>query len=275
MGQIKKILSYMTKHFWRLILPVVPSAILFGLFYEQAFSLTFVDKYSVTPIRGLGDVFGLVFSGEWWYYVLLLPVMFIILICSGSYLVSMVYKHFRTGKISIRTPFVNMNHSFGAILFAVFVVFVGMLLYKFIFACIVSFISMIPATTALPGSAEITLTVVFGIITYFPMVYVFMYPILTTSVMLVYGYPVGDAISFALKLHDKPKFYEVEIAYMFPFAICAVVAYLLMALGMPAFVDAIIKIICEIFALSYLVVFSITVVFDLLQIERMDTKKLY
>jgi len=107
------------------------------------------------------------------------------------------------------------------------------------------------------------------------MVYVFMYPILTTSVMLVYGYPVGDAISFALKLHDKPKFYEVEIAYMFPFAICAVVAYLLMALGMPAFVDAIIKIICEIFALSYLVVFSITVVFDLLQIERMDTKKLY
>ena len=272
---IKKILSYMIKNIWRLLLPVVPSALLLGFFYEPAISLTFIKEYAVTGIDSIADVFALIFSTEWAYYVFGLPAFFVIMVASGSYLLSMVYKHFRTGKISVRTPFVNMNHSVGAIMFAIICLFVVMLIYKFLFSCLVSLISMITAKTSVPGAAEITLSCLLGIATYFPVTYLLMYPVLTSSVMLVYGYRFNEAFSFAIQLRDKPKFYEVELAFMFPIVINAIGSYLLTFLGMPDFINVPIQMVVNTFVLSYFVVFSITVVFDLLQFERLDTRKLY
>ena len=272
---IKKILSYMIKNIWRLLLPVVPSALLLGFFYEPAISLTFIKEYAVTGIDSIADVFALIFSTEWAYYAIGLPAFFVIMVASGSYLLSMVYKHFRTGKISVRTPFVNMNHSVGAIMFAIICLFVVMLIYKFLFSCLVSLISMITAKTSVPGAAEITLSCLLGIVTYFPVTYLLMYPVLTSSVMLVYGYRFNEAFSFAIQLRDKPKFYEVELAFMFPIVINAIGSYLLTFLGMPDFINVPIQMVVNTFVLSYFVVFSITVVFDLLQFERLDTRKLY
>ena len=147
MKQIKSILQYIFKNFWRTILPVVPTAVLLGFFYRPAFSLTFIRDYSNTEINGLGDVFGLLYSSSPIYWLLILPIMFVVLLISGSYLITMVYKHFRTGKISVRTPLININHGISSILPTILIIFAVMIVYKFLFACLISLISMLPAAT--------------------------------------------------------------------------------------------------------------------------------
>ena len=128
----------MFKHLPRLILPVAPAAILLGLFYRQSRTLIFIRDYGQASSTMIADVFGMLFSSNILYYLLLLPAFFIVLSFSCSYLLTMVYKHFRTGKLSVRMPLSNVNHGLEAIMPNIALIFLMLLVYKALFGCVVS-----------------------------------------------------------------------------------------------------------------------------------------
>ncbi len=275
MRYIRKIFIYIFENFRRTILPVLPSAILLGIFYRQTTTLMFIKRFSVTDIRFFGDIFSLLFSSNATYYFLLLPIMFVFLCFSCSYLLAMVYKHFRTGKITMRMPLSSVNHGLETVGIIVSIIFIVMLVYKLLFSCVLSLVITMFPPRGMPSSGMIAFTCIFGIVTYFSVIYFLVYPIMAASVMLVYGYSFKDAMSESLHIRNKDGFYEVLIGYMFPFCVNIVVSYILVAASASATVFAIVNTVLELFAITYLVLFSIIVVFDKYGIERVDIKKLY
>lgn len=275
MKYIRKIIIYLFGNFRRTVLPVLPSAVLLGIFYRQTATLMFIKRFSITDIEFFGDVFTLLFPSNATYYLLLLPIIFVSLCFSCSYLIAMVYKHFRTGKITMRMPLSSVNHGLEAIIIILSIIFIVLLVYKLLFSCIISLIITMFPPKGTPNGGLIAITCILGVSSYFVIVYLLIYPIMAASVMLVYGYSFKDAMSESLHMRNKDKFHEVILCYLFPFFINIFVSYILMAASASVTVFVITNTVLELFVITYLVLFSIIVVFDKCGIERVDIKKLY
>ena len=265
----------MFKHLPRLILPVAPAAILLGLFYRQSRTLIFIRDYGQASSTMIADVFGMLFSSNILYYLLLLPAFFIVLSFSCSYLLTMVYKHFRTGKLSVRMPLSNVNHGLEAIMPNIALIFLMLLVYKALFGCVVSLLSEIFVGGGEPAIALVAVVAVLGVITYAFVIFFMLYPVLSVALMLVYGYTFIDAIGESLRVGGKKDFLPLVLAYCLPFLINAVVSYVLMMLDAPVAVSVIVDIILQLFVITYTVLFSVISVFSQQKLERIDLKKLY
>lgn len=275
MRYVKQTLYYMFKHLPRLILPVAPAAILLGLFYRQSRTLIFIRDYGQASSTMIADVFGMLFSSNILYYLLLLPAFFIVLSFSCSYLLTMVYKHFRTGKLSVRMPLSNVNHGLEAIMPNIALIFLMLLVYKALFGCVVSLLSEIFVGGGEPAIALVAVVAVLGVITYAFVIFFMMYPVISVALMLVYGYTFIDAIGESLRVGGKKDFLPLVLAYCLPFLINAVVSYVLMMLDAPVAVSVIVDIILQLFVIAYTVLFSVISVFSQQKLERIDLKKLY
>lgn len=265
----------MFRHFFRVILPVLPSAILLGVFYRQSRTLVFIREYGEAENTMIADVFGMLFSDSAWYYVILIPLFFIVVSFSCSYLLTMVYKHFRTGKLSVQMPLSNVNHGLEAVMPTTGVIILLLLVYKALFGCFVSLISEVFIGSMSPSGGIIAAVAVSGIVSYVFIVFFAMYPLIAASLMLVYGYTFKDAVSESLRTGGKKGFASMVAGYMFPFGVNAAVLYILMALNAPYPVVAVINVALELFVISYVMLFSLISVFDQQKLERIDLKKLY
>lgn len=275
MKYIRQVLYYMFRYFPRVVLPVLPSAILLGIFYRQTKPLVFVKDFAEAESTVIADVFGMLFEKNVWYYIILLPVFFVAVSFSCSYLLTMVYKHFRTGKLSVRMPLSNVNHGLEAVMPSVALIMVMLMAYKALFGCIVSLITEVFVGGGAPGIGAAALVAVLGFASYFFVIFFLMYPVVGISLMLVYGYTFTDAIGESLQIGGKKGFLSLLLGYMFPFVVNAVIAYILMAVSAPQVVVIIVNIIVQIFVIAYLVLFSIISVFTQQKLERIDLKKLY
>lgn len=272
---VKKVLYYMFRHFPRVILPVIPSAVLLGIFYRQSRTLTFIRDYGQAADVSIGGVFGMLFQPSFVYYFVLVPAFFVAVSFSCSFLLTMVYKHFRTGKLSVRMPMSNVNHGLESVMPTVAIIIVTLLAYKALFACVVSLLSEIFVPDGHPGGAMTAIVTILGIATYVTVIYFAIYPLMTSSFMLVYGYTFKDAISEALRAGGKNDRGAVIVGYSLPFVLNLIVSYIMMATEAPILVVAVADVIIQLFAVTYLTLFSIISVFTQQKIERIDLKKLY
>ena len=207
----------MFKHLPRLILPVAPAAVLLGLFYRQSRTLIFIRDYGQASSTMIADVFGMLFSSNILYYLLLLPAFFIVLSFSCSYLLTMVYKHFRTGKLSVRMPLSNVNHGLEAIMPNIALIFLMLLVYKALFGCVVSLLSEIFVGGGEPAIALVAVVAVLGVITYAFVIFFMMYPVISVALMLVYGYTFIDAIGESLRVGGKKDFLPLVFSFEYSF----------------------------------------------------------
>ena len=275
MKYVKQVLFYMFRHFFRVILPVLPSAILLGLFYRQTRTLVFIRDFGQSDSTSIADIFGMLFIGNVWYYVLLLPVFFVSVSFSCSYLVTMVYKHFRMGKLSVRMPLSNVNHGLESVMPAIGTLMLVLLLYKALFGCFVSLISEVFLSGGAPGGGTIAVVALLGIVSYVFVIYLLMYPMIGVSLSLVYGYSFKDAVGEALRVSGNKHFASLVAGYFFPFFINAVVLYILMAFDAPYAVVALINVFLQLFVITYVTLLSLISVFNQQKLERIDLKKLY
>lgn len=125
------------------------------------------------------------------------------------------------------------------------------------------------------GGAMTAIVTVLGIATYVIVIYFAMYPLMTSSLMLVYGYTFKDAISEALRAGGKDDRGAVVIGYSLPFIFNLIVSYIMMAVAAPLPVVAVADVLIQLFSVTYLTLFSIISVFTQQKIERVDLKKLY
>ncbi len=272
---IKQVLYYMFRHFPRVVLPVLPSAILVGIFYRQSRTLTFIREYGNTENLSIGSVFRMLFQSYPVYYIVVLPAFFVMVSFSCSFLLTMVYKHFRTGKLSVRMPMSNVNHGLESVMPTVAIAFLSLLAYKALFACVVSLLSEMFAPVGKPDGGLIAVVTVLGIATYVLVIYFIMFPIMTSSMMMVYGYAFKDAVSEALRAGGKNDRGSLVVAYSLPFVLNIIVSYILMAVSAPGIVLAVADVVMALFTVTYLTLFSIISVFTQQKIERVDLKKLY
>lgn len=271
----KKVLYYMFRHFPRVVLPVLPSAILLGIFYRQTRSLTFIREYGSATELTIGGVFGMLFNDNLLYYLLLVPAFFLVISFSCSLLLTMVYKHFRTGKLSVRMPMSNVNNGLESVMPTVAIMIASLLAYKTLFACVVSLLSEIFAPAGDPSGGTVALITILGIITYTMVIYFAMYPIMTSSLMLVYGYTFKDAFSEALRMGGHNDRVQLVVGYAVPFVVNLASSYILMGVNAHPAVIMAVNVVIQLFLISYITLFSIISVFTQQKIERVDLKKLY
>lgn len=254
---------------------MLPSAILLGLFYRQTRTLMFIRDFRQAESTSIADVFGMLFIGNVWYYVVLLPVFFVAVSFSCSYLITMGYKHFRMGKLSVRMPLSNVNHGLESVMPAIGIIMLGLILYKALFGCFVSLVSEMFLSGGAPGGGTVAVVTILGIVSYVFVVYLLMYPVMGVSLSLVYGYSFKDAVGEALHVSDDKHFASLVAGYMFPFFVNVVVLYILMPFGIPYAVVALINVFLQIFVITYVTLFSLISVFNQQKLEHMDLKKLY
>lgn len=275
MKYIRLILKYIGRNIVRTFIPIFPVALFMGLFYQQSPTLVFIKDFGETEIMGFGDVFHLLFPDNPLYYFLVIPIFLILLAFSCSYLIAMVYKHFRTGRLSMRMPLANVNHGLHSVGLCIVLFLTIFLIYRVLFGAIVSLAVSLFMPNGIPGVGLIAFTMILGVVTYFSVVYLTIYPVIAASIMLVYGYSFKDALSDALRTGYRTGMVTLIIAYFFPFVLNALVAYVLISFSAPDFLLNIFNVIVDQFLITYIVLFSVMVVFDLQKIERVDLQKLY
>ena len=104
MEYVRWTITYMFRAFGVLALVCLPAAAVLGIFTKPMASLSYLPDYANTYVRGFKDMFWLVFNRYATRYVYPLFLIFIALVFCSSLALSVVEKHFRTGKCMLRAP---------------------------------------------------------------------------------------------------------------------------------------------------------------------------
>lgn len=270
MKHIGMTIKYLFSNFWRLFITLIPICVLCAFFIKPLTSVTalyYVTREEFIDPKGLIDT--LDFATEW-YYVFIYAGIVLLLAAFLSYAYITVYRHMRTGKISIRTPLRYMNGGFIP-----FAKILGcMLVYVILVQLVIS--GVLVLLTSIFSSLSIPYWI-FRIIAYLLIIFVVVFsnfmlktPLMMIFHMYVYGYGIMEAWSANGKLLDAKVSRTMFFETLLPIVLIIILNFVCVLISIPYWAEIIIRSVVYFFVLAYYITLAITVMFDLCEIERRD-----
>ena len=274
MTYVAKTFSYMKKSFWLLAPIALAPAVLFCLFVRPLGFITFVPDYATTAVTSYADIAWLIFDRYAVTHVYPIVIIFITTVMSVSLALSVIEKHFRTGRLMFKAPLQDINSSLFPTLKTLAVVTGMYLLWKFILSGLVTLMHFLIGGFGMPNS--VTIAVVSVLISAIFLVTVFFgVPILLWApLMLTFGYSFLDAFIEASRMSGKAN-WKLFAAFVFPFVIIILLWSILELLPMPVVAMKAIAAVLYLFLIMYISALMMVAVFDLTGLERRDIKKTY
>ena len=270
MKYIKITISYLIKNFWRLFLTLVPASVVCAVFLNPLSSVTslyYMIKEQTSNPRDLIE--NLDFATEW-YYIFIYAGVVLVLSVFISYAYITVYRHLRTGKISIRSPFRYVNGGFIPVVKMMSLMGVFMILVQFILTGLLYLINVIFDSLSVPyvfflicAFVLIIFCVLFGN-------HMLKTPLMTMFHMYVYGYGFAEAWSANGKLLDRKIARTMFFCTLIPFFFIIALNYLFVFVTVGVWIEVILRSVVYFFIFAYYITLSIIVMFDLCEIERRD-----
>lgn len=265
---LEQTFSYIKKHIWLpaviMTVPAVVACFLSTPYWEVAF----VAGFDGAPYKSVGDTFHLIF-GDSWKYIWPAVLVSLVQIFGAAFLMSVMDRHFRTGRLSFRSPLTMVNNSVFPIAVGVVVMGGFSVLWRFVLFGLVSLIQVSAGAMALPaGVAVATIAVVavgmfvIHVIAITPMLF-------WAPIMFIYGYKFRDAAASSFKLIAGKKLYR---ALLLPMIVCAGLQLLVGFLQLAAWAVIIINFAVFLLTNSYVAAFIMLTFYDISELDRRDLK---
>ncbi|MCH5157859.1 MAG: hypothetical protein J1F33_01555 [Clostridiales bacterium] len=245
-----------------MIIPSVAACLLSTPYWEVSFAAAYQYEHTLP----FGEIMSTVFD-DYWKYVW--PVVFTsaLQIAASSLIMSAIDRHFRTAKMSLRSPFKLMNISIVPVLFGVLIMSAVSVVFRFVLYGLVTLVQWISdAASFAPVAPQIIVAViavglfVLHILTIVPMLY-------WAPMMFVYGYGLRDAAAYSFKMIGGKK---VGRGILLPLLICAAVQLLVGYLDTPEAVCKLIGFFIYLFTNMYVTVYVIVSFYHFSELDRRD-----
>ncbi len=270
MKYIKKTIIYLFGNFWRVFLTLIPISLLCAFFVKPLTSVTSLYYITAEEFRDPKNLIETLDFGGEWYYIFIYMGIVLLLSAFLSYAYITIYRHMRTGKISIRTPFRYINGGF--IPFCKIMICIS--LYIFLMQLIIS------GVLVLLNSVFMSLNFpywVFRIIAYVLIIVLILFsnymlktPLMMIFHMYVYGYGLMEAWSANGKLLDKKVVAIMFFATLLPILVIILLNFLCIITSIVYWLEIMVRTIVYFFVFAYYIALAIIVMFDLCEIERRD-----
>lgn len=260
----------------RLMLLSLLPALVIALFMDpQGFGLLIpIDELAL--VQDFADVFFLVFSprlvNKYFYMV---PIVLALVIVSMSYTVGIIERHFRSGRLSLRSPLSVINNCFVPILTVILLLLLIYFVFKFLLVCILALLCLILGNFGVGGIITSVTVSIISLLGFYALLIMLRPLIFTAATQLVYGYSFRDAFGTTLRFTEGAKSIELNIALVLPFFSYYIVSAFLFLINASFVVSVIFHTLLTALLMQYVCVFVLVAMFDLSGIERRDVRKIY
>lgn len=230
--------------------------------------VAFVTGFDYDPYISAGSTFALVFDDSWrflWPIVLTSALQ----VVASALIMSSVDRHFRTGKLSLRSPWRMINNSVFPLTMGVIVMSVLSVVLRFLLFGLVSLAQVI--CHAINASTGAALTVISAVsVALFVLHVLIIMPILFWApIMFIYGYKFRDAAATSFKLISGKKIFG---GLLLPFMVCAGLQMLMGFLQVSAWAICLTSFFVFLFTNVYATVFTMITFYSVSDLERRDVK---
>lgn len=282
---IKKTLSYIKKAFFPLMLMAIIPSVFLGFFFKPISGLTFLPQYFAAEDMSFKQIFWLLFGRESLvisgfnpaFYILIFFVAFVLLTLACSYGLSMVEKHFKTGKI-IHDPIRSINNSIISVIKTFCIILSVYLLLMLLQSGLILLVNETVSAGGAPKVMDCIWTTVISLVMFVLSFAILIPPAFCTVIMQLMGYSFADAFVEAMRLVGE-KWLSLTVGMLLPtLALAAIkigISFIPLTMTAAAAVGTVVNIVIFMLYMMYVLSFSMVSVYELTGIERRDIRKSY
>ena len=253
-----------------MLLTVLPVAIFAAFVISPTVDAVTVFVEDYQGYRGdflkILSAFGITFD---WQKMLLHLAFILVATVFLSYSYIAVYRHFRTGKLSIRSPLPYINSGFIPMLLSILVLYFFYVVFNFVVGCVVALVDAIVGYFDLSSAVFLVIVYLILIAQAFWYCFLLSLPLKVLPGMCIYGYSFIEAwnsTNRVLSMLGRNKHRSVRISVIVPF-----VVFVVLSVADTILLDmVVIKIVMYVLIISYYAVLSQILMFDVSQMERRD-----
>ena len=258
--------SYLKKNFLLPVLAMIIPALAACFLYTPYWEVSFVAAFDFDPYRRAGETF-LILFGDSWQYVWPVILVSALQVVGAAIIMSAMDRHFRTGNLSLKSPWRLINISVfptvvGVLLMSAVAVLLRLLMFGLVSLVQVVFGAMSAASgTVLAVISAIAVGVFFlHILALLPM-------LMWAPVMFIYGYKFRDAAAMSYKMISGKKLFW---SLFLPMLICAGIQLLVGFLHVHAAIACAVSFVLFLFTNVYTIVYTMIVFYDISGLDRRD-----
>ncbi len=244
--------------------PSVAACFLSVPYWEVAF----VTGFDYNPYFRAGATFALVFDDSWQF---LWPIVLIstLQVVASALIMSSIDRHFRTGKLSLRSPWRMINNSIFPIAIGVVVMSVLSVVLRFLLFGLVSLSQAICHAIGASTGAALTVISVVAVALFVLHALIVMPMLFWAPIMFIYGYKFRDAAALSFKLISGKKIFG---GLLLPMMVCAGVQMLMGFLQVSAWAICLTSFFVFLFTNVYATVYTMITFYSVSDLERRDVK---
>lgn len=264
---IGRTFAYLKKSFWLLAaviaVPSVAACFLSTPYWEVSF-VAAIDN----PLMRVSDTFALIF-GDSWHYLWPVIVVSAVQIFASAFAMSAIDRHFRTGRLSLRSPWRLVNNSVFPMFLGVLIMCVISVVLRFVLFGLVTLVQAIAGAAGMISGATLTIIAaiavglfVVHVIAITPMLYL-------TPIMFIYGYKFRDAAGMSFKLIAGKKIF---VGLLLPLTLCAGIQLLVGFIGVHSSITIACNFIVFLVTNVYVIAYVAVTFYEISGLERRDVK---
>lgn len=259
--------AYLKKSFWLLAAVMAVPAIAACFLLPPYWEVSFVA--AVQPKMNMGQTFFVIF-GDSWAYLWPVVVVSALQIFASALCISAIDRHFRTGKLSLRSPWRLINNSVFSIFIGVLIMSALSVLLRIMLFGIVSLMQVIAGASGMNNGALLSLIAFFAVAMFVLHVLIITPMLYWAPIMFVYGYRFRDAAGVSFKLIAGKRVYA---GLLLPTLLCAGLQLLIAFLGVHPSVSITVNFFVFLFTNVYVVAFTVLTFYEISGLERRDIKR--
>ena len=229
-------------------------AIVACFIYSPYDELTFIASMDYKAYRPISQTFNIMF-GESWKFVWPVVLIGILQVVASSLIMSAVDRHFRTGKLSLRSPIRLLNYSIAPIAISVAVMCVTAVILRFALFGLVTLVQVSFRAMGANESFAFAVICVLAVAVFIAHIVIITPMLFWAPSMFIYGYKFRDAAASSIKLMSGKKMYR---GLVFPLLILAVVqlifAFLDLHVSVTYIVGFVIFLVTNVYVVAYVIV---------------------
>lgn len=247
-----------------MLVPSVVACFLSTPYWEVAF----VAGFDYDPFKSTGETFALIFGDSWQYFW---PVVSVALfqVIGAALLMSAIDRHFRTGRMSLKSPWRLINNSIFTIAIGVIVMSVTSIILRFLLFGLTSFVQAIAVELRILPSATLIIIAAIAVGMFVLHTLIIMPMLFWSPIMFIYGYKFRDAAAMSFKLIGGKQLF---IGLLLPLVMCVGVQLLMGFLHVHIAIARTVSFFVVLFTNVYITVFTVIAFYGISELERRDVK---
>lgn len=258
----------MKKSWWLAVVVMIIPSIVACILSTPYWEVSFVAAFDYQPYLPASQTFHLMF-GDSWQYLWPVIVVAILQVCGASLMMSVVVRHFRTGKLTLRSPWSMINNSIFPIAIGVIVMSVMSIVWRFLLFGLVMLVQVIAHAASLPTGAALAIIAAVAVGMFILHVIIITPILFWAPIMFIYGYRFRDAAAMSFKLISGKKLYfQLQLPMLFCVGVQLLVGFLQLHIAIACAIGCV----TFLFTNSYAILFTMVTFYDISELDRRDLK---